>query len=86
MRTWAPVKSCGMVVPRAVAGFLARFVPTTPAKCTSPANPKVTVWPLPVQAGLSGECFGKCSAVVTAWWVVVGGGGGELEPPEKNAK
>ena len=73
-----------MVVPRAVVGFLARFVPTMPAKWTSPPKPKVMVWPFPLQAGLSGECFGKCSAVVTAWWVVDGGGG--LEPPEKNAR
>ncbi len=66
MRTWAPEKSCGMVVPRAVAGFLARLAPTAPAKCTSPPKPRVTVLPLPVQVGLSGECFGKCSAVTTA--------------------
>ena len=66
MRTCAPEKSCGIVVPRAVAGFLARLVPTAPAKCTSPPKPRVTVLPLPVQAGLSGECLGNRSAATTA--------------------
>jgi len=83
--SWVPSKSCGIPVPRAVEGFWARRSPTSPAKCTSPPKPTVTVLPLPVQSGLSGECFGKCSAVTTAWWVAAGLGGA-LEPPEKNAK
>ncbi len=66
IRSCVPEKSCGMVVPRAVDGFLARLVPTAPAKCTSPPNPSVTDLPLPVQSGLRGECFGKCSAVAAA--------------------
>ena len=70
MDSWEPAKSCGIVVPSAVDGSLARFAPTAPAKCTSPPKPSVTVRPLPFQSGLSGECFGKCSAVTVACWVV----------------
>ena len=80
------MKSWGMVVPRAVAGSLARLVPTAPAKCTSPPKPNVMVLPLPVQSGLSGECFGKRSAVAAAWWAVAGVLGGAEEPPVKNAR
>src|SRR3984957_20714700 len=86
MRSWVPEKSCGMVGPSAVEGFLVRLVPTAPAKWTSPPKPSVTVLPLPVQSGLGGEGFGKCSAVATAWWVVAGALGGVLEPPVKKAK
>ncbi len=86
MRSWVPEKSCGMFVPRAVEGSLARLAPTAPAKWTSPPKPSVTVLPLPVQSGLSGECFGKCSAVAASWWVVAGALGGGPEPPEKKAK
>ena len=92
MASWEPAKSCGIVVPRAVDGSLARFTPTAPAKCTSPPKPIVTVRPLPFQSGLSGECFGKCSAVTVACWVVVVEveveveGGALPDPPEKNAK
>ena len=92
MRSCAPEKSWGMVVPSAVAGFLARFSPTTPAKCTSPPNPRVTVLPLPFQSGLSGDRLGKCSAATVAWWpgaveVVELPDVPELPPPpEKKAK
>lgn len=74
--------------PKAVEGSLARFSPTTPAKCTSPPKPTVTVRPLPVQLGLSGECAGKCWAA-TVWAefvVVVVDVVGVPDPPEKNAK
>ena len=86
MRRSVPENRSGMVVPSAVEGSLARFSPTAPAKCTSPPKPRLTVFPLPFQSGLSGECFGKLSAGAAVWWVVAGGGGGELEPPEMNAK
>ena len=62
----APEKSFGMVVPRAVAGSLARLSPTAPAKCTSPPKPSVTAWPLPFQSGFRGECFGKRWAATVA--------------------
>ena len=87
-----PAKSCGIVLPRAVEGFWARFVPTAPAKCTSPPKPMVTECPLPFQSGLSGECVGKCSAATVACWVVeveveVEVEVGDLpEPPEKKAR
>ena len=92
MRSWAPEKSWGMVVPSAVDGSFARFSPTTPAKCTSPPKPSVTVLPLPFQSGLSGERFGKRSAVTMAWCpgpvdvVEVPALPGLPEPPEKKAK
>jgi hypothetical protein len=76
-----------MVSPRAVEGSWASASPTTPAKCTSPPNPNVTVWPLPFQPGLSGEWAGKCWA--TVWFdaevvdVVVEG---VPDPPEKKPK
>ena len=87
MLAWVPANSCGIVVPRAVEGSWASFEPTTPSKCTSPPKPRVTGWPLPFQAGLSGECAGKWAAAVVVWCCVVEGGGGALpEPPEMNAK
>ena len=92
MRSWAPEKSWGIVVPSAVDGSLARFSPTTPAKCTSPPKPSVTVLPLPFQSGLSGERFGKCSAATVAWCpgavdvVEVLDVPGLPPPPEKKAK
>src|SRR5580700_2131771 len=84
MLAWVPANSCGIVVPRAVDGSWASFEPTTPSKCTSPPKPRVTGWPLPFQAGLSGECAGKWAAAVV-WCCGVEGGGGALpEPPEMN--
>ncbi len=80
MRSWVPENSCGIVVPRAVDGSLARFSPTTPAKCTSPPKPSVTVRPFPFQSGLRGEWAGKCSVAATAWCEGGAGGGGVPEP------